>query len=325
MKSIASDTGTTVSNIYSIIIDAKVDIMKSNLTIVSTLSSEAAFNRRSRKHVQSNISILIKAEQFINIVINEVKAKKLSSIDEVIHDLILNRADEIQGMSTVCTKTFYHYVHQGKMPLMPLDLPRMCSRRNRIKKTYIPKAQKGTSITERPFDPKDRIEFGHWEGDLIVGGREGGSGALLTLLERKTRMYYMIPLSNKTAKQVYMKINILEKLFGSSFSKVFKSITFDNGGEFARHKDIEKRPTAKEKRTTVYFGRPYRSCDRASNENCNGLVRYFIPKGHAINTISNSTIQHYNDQINDKKRKILGYKSAKSLFNLEIQNILELS
>ena len=75
-----------------------------------------------------------------------------------------------------------------------------------------------------------------------------------------------------------MQINKLHKFYGDSFKDIFKSITFDNGSEFSRWKDIEQKPKSKEKRTTVYFGRPYHSCDRASNENCNGLIRYFIKK-----------------------------------------------
>ncbi|MEG0564356.1 hypothetical protein [Anaerorhabdus sp.] len=89
----------------------------------------------------------------------------------------------------------------------------------------------------------------------------------------------MIPIKRKSSKQVYMKINKLHKFYGENFSTIFKSITFDNGNEFSKHTDIELRPGTKKKRTFVYFGRPYHSCDRASNENCNGLIRWFIKKG----------------------------------------------
>lgn len=75
-----------------------------------------------------------------------------------------------------------------------------------------------------------------------------------------------------------MQINKLIKFYGASFKDIFKSITFDNGNEFSRWKDMEVKPNTKEKRTKIYFGRPYHSCDRASNENCNGLIRYFIKK-----------------------------------------------
>ena len=88
---------------------------------------------------------------------------------------------------------------------------------------------------------KDSFEFGHWEGDLVTGSRDDENGAFLTLVERKTRFYYMIPIKNKNSKSIYMAINKLNKLYGDDFRKIFKSITFDNGSEFARFKDIEKK------------------------------------------------------------------------------------
>ena len=85
--------------------------------------------------------------------------------------------------------------------------------------------------------------------------------------------------------------------------------------------DIEQKPKSKEKRTTVYFGRPYHSCDRASNENCNGLIRYFIKKGTDINTIDKETTIDINNKINQKKRKILGYLSSEELFLNELAKL----
>ena len=110
-------------------------------------------------------------------------------------------------------------------------------------------------------------------------------------------------MKNKSSKQVYMKINQLHKLFGDTFSDIFKSITFDNGSEFSRYKDIEKKPGTKNKRTTVYFTHPYRSCERGSNENCNGLVRYFIKKGTDINTLSSHDLKDMNIKIHEKRGK----------------------
>ena len=163
----------------------------------------------------------------------------------------------ITGMETVSTKTFYNYIHDGKVSIKPIDLPRMLRRRTKKNwKTYIPKRQKGTSIEERPKSIETREEFGHWEGDLVTGPRDGQHGAYLTLIERKTRFYYMIPITSKSSKKVYMQINKLHKFYDDNFKKIFKSITFDNGNEFARWKDIEKKPGTKEKRTTIYFGRP---------------------------------------------------------------------
>lgn len=319
---LASIVGTSVSNIYSIIKDATITVKDTDLVEHTELSALAAFNKRTKNHKIPNNSKLDKAHDFIKLVENEMKSNKLSSVDETIHYLRLHKSDMIKGMETVSTKTFYNYIHDGKVAIKPIDLPRMLRRRTKKNwKTYIPKRQKGTSIEERPESIETREEFGHWEGDLVTGPRDGQNGAYLTLIERKTRFYYMIPITSKSSKKVYMQINKLHKFYGDDFKKIFKSITFDNGSEFSRWKDMEKKPGTKEKRTTIYFGRPYHSCDRASNENCNGLIRYFIKKGTDINKISNEKTIDINDKINNKKRKILGYLPAEQLFLDELSKI----
>ena len=322
IKDLALTVGTSVSNIYLIIKDASVTVRDSDLKDHSILSADAAFNKRSKKHVPSNNFKANRAKDFLDIVVSTIKENKLASIDETINYLKIHDSQRIQGMCTVCTKTFYTYVHAGLVDIKPIDLPRMVRRKSKNNyKEYIPKRQKGTSIELRPNHVETREEFGHWEGDLVTGPRDGKKSAYLTLLERKTRFYYMIPIKTKSSKNVYMAINKLNKFYGNSFSLIFKSITFDNGNEFARWKDIEQKPGCKEKRTTVYFGRPYHSCDRASNENCNGLIRYFVPKGTDINTISKEQSIDINDKINQKKRKILGYLPAESLFLEKLNKI----
>lgn len=322
IKTLANDIGTSVSNIYSIIHDATIIIKDTHLNEHIELSASAAFAKRSKNHKIPNNSKLEKAHDFISLVEEEMKSNKLSSVDETINYLIIHKKDVIKNMETVSTKTFYNYIHAGNVSIKPIDLPRMTSRKQKKNwKTYIPKRQKGTSITERPESIESREEFGHWEGDLVTGPRDGQNGAYLTLLERKTRFYYMIPITSKSSKKVYMQINKLNKFYGDAFKDIFKSITFDNGSEFSRWKDMEKKPGSKEQRTTIYFGRPYHSCDRASNENCNGLVRYFIKKGTDINTISKETTIYINDKINQKKRKILGYLPSEKLFLDELSKI----
>lgn len=323
IKELAEQVGTTISNIYNIINDAKVIVLDSNLKEYEDLSAVAAFNKRTKSMKTSNVSKKDKAQNFIDLVIKEVKSNKLSSIDETVNSLKKHGGELIKDMKTVCTKTIYNYIHDGKIDLKPIDLPRMASlkRKKNKDKTYIPKRQKGTSIDERPFEMDDRTEFGHWEGDLVTGPRDGKRGAYLTLIERNTRFYYMIHIKNKSAKQVYMAINKLHKFYGDNFSKIFKTITFDNGSEFSRYKDIEMKPGTNKKRTSVYFAHPYRSCERGSNENCNGLIRRFIKKGTDINTIPKEMSIDINNKINQKKRKIHNYLSSEELFLNELAKL----
>lgn len=134
----------------------------------------------------------------------------------------------------------------------------------------------------------------------------------------------MIPIKSKKSKNVYLAINKLNKLYGDNFKDIFKSITFDNGSEFARFKDMEIKPGTNEQRTKVYFAHPYASSERGSNEKCNQLIRYYIPKGTDINKVDASLIEEVRLGINNKKRKILGYKSAELLFKNELKNNLNL-
>lgn len=120
-----------------------------------------------------------------------------------------------------------------------------------------------------------------------------------------------------------MKINRLHKEYGPLFSEVFKSITFDNGSEFSRYKDMEKKPGTNKTRTSIYFATPYCSFERGSNENCNQLIRSYYPKGTDLGKIPKKKVQAMNKQINRKHRKILGYQNAEDLFIKELGKIQE--
>ena len=113
LRQLASDVGSTLSNIYNLLHDASITILDSQLCMKHELSASAAMAKRSKRNKLSNISKLNKASPFIQLVIDEVKCNKLCSIDETIHDLVLNRPDEIKGLTTVCTKTFYNYIHKA--------------------------------------------------------------------------------------------------------------------------------------------------------------------------------------------------------------------
>lgn len=309
LKQLAIQYNTSLSNIYKIINSARTTIKDYNLNDKIIYDPEVTINTRAKNKSIPNNSKLEKADTFIKLVVDEVKSSKLKSIDEVINDLKINRKSEIEGMDTICTSTMYTYVKNGSIDLKPIDLPRMLRRRPKNYKRYIAKCQRGTSIDQRPEQINDRSEFGHWEGDLVTGPRDGQNGAFLTLAERQTRFYYMIPIKNKKSKTVYMAINKLAKKFGTHFKEIFKSITFDNGSEFSRYKALEKKHKIK-----IYFAHPYASYERGTNEITNQLIRYYIPKGTDINTIDRSFIKEIQLGINDKKRKILGYQSSESFF-----------
>lgn len=309
INNLTKEVNCSRATIYNILKASKITILDSQLNEKETYSALTVIYKRKDKKPKNN-SKLLKAKQFIDLVVKEVKSHTLTSIDEAVNDLKLNRADEIKGLETVCTTSIYNYIHANLIDLKPLDLPRMV--RRKIKKNwkeYTSRASRGTSIEKRPSEVDDRKIPGHWEGDLVCGPRDGANGAFLTLIERTTRFYYMIPIKDKRADSVNKAIIKLSKLFKGNFNKVFKTITFDNGVEFSKYEELEKKLKIK-----CFFAHPYSSYERGSNEKCNQLIRYYIKKGTPINSLPRKYIRQIQIEINQKKRKILGYESAESFF-----------
>lgn len=321
MSELANTVHTCLSNLYNIIKSGLVELLNSNLTTRIEFSADIAYKKRQT--IVPNNFKLPNALDFIELVITRFnERKKLESIETIINDLKLNNSALIQNMETISIKTFYNYVNNGILSIKRSDLPIAVKRKKRTnnnKKEYI--KTKGTSIDLRPEIINTREEFGHWEGDSVVGIKNKNDASIFTLVERKTRYYIAIKVKDKTAKSIYRAINALEKKYGGLFSKIFKSITFDNGVEFSRYKDIEQKKGESNKRTTVYFAHPYSSYERGSNERHNKFLRLFIKKGTPINNYSKKYIEYAANMINQMSKKVLNYKSSQSAFDLELSKL----
>jgi IS30 family transposase len=160
------------------------------------------------------------------------------------------------------------------------------------------------SISERPKEVEDRIIPGHWESDLIVG--KDHKSAIGTIVERTTRTTLLVPLKEKTAlavrKAFAKKLKTLPK-------QMIKSITHDRGHEMSQHELFTK-----ETNIEVYFADPYSPWQRGTNENTNGLIRQYFPKGTDFNTISKSEILRVQHELNERPRKSLGWMTPKKVF-----------
>ena len=160
------------------------------------------------------------------------------------------------------------------------------------------------SIEERPAEVADRIIPGHWEGDLIIGSRN--ASALGTLLERTTRMTFLVKLENQDAP-------IVRKAFTEEFRRLPKglkrTLTYDQGQEMAQHKLFTK-----ETDITVYFAHPHSPWERGSNENTNALLRQYFPKGTDFTKISKRRFKEVQDELNDRPRKTLGWYTPHEKF-----------
>ncbi|WP_194117399.1 IS30 family transposase [Chitinilyticum piscinae] len=159
------------------------------------------------------------------------------------------------------------------------------------------------SISERPAKVETREEIGHWEADTMIGA--GQQGALVTLVERKTGLTRIAHVPTKEAAGVTKAIcRMLAPLKGQ-----VKSITFDNGKEFAGHATISRRLKA-----DCYFADPYSSWQRGSNENTNGLIRQYFPKKTSFAKVKPSQIAEVERKLNNRPRKRLGFKSPNYAF-----------
>jgi IS30 family transposase len=223
----------------------------------------------------------------------------------------------------VCTKTLYSYIDQGLIAGVTNEDLWEKSKRGKRKWRGVRKMRKRpperTGIDSRPDSITDRIEFGHWEIDLIKGGKGADKACLLTLVERVTRKLLIRKLPDGTQQSVVKALDRLETSTGAvSFRGIFKSITADNGSEFLDVEALEKSSRSKKRRTKFYYAHPYASWERGSNENANRMVRRFVAKGHNIGQLGTSFIRHIEEWINNYPRKIINFRTAEECFNQAI-------
>ena len=213
----------------------------------------------------------------------------------------------------VCTKTLYNYIDRGMLGIKNIDLPQRVRRKSKKKRCRENRRILGRSIAERPEEAETREEFGHWETDLVIGSKSKKDEALLVLLERKTRYYSVLRIPGREADAVQAAFEAIRSELGEKFSRVFKTITTDNGSEFARLSELNAGTGG-----GVFFTHPYTSCEKGSIENHNGLLRRFIRKGKSIKDYSEEDILFVELWANQLPRKILGYKTPEELFDMEM-------
>lgn len=212
--------------------------------------------------------------------------------------------------------TLYTYVNRGMLRIKNIDLPEKLRRKPKVQKDRTHKRLKGKSIEERPETINNREEFGHWEIDLVIGKQSADDRVLLTLAERKTKKEIIRSIKGKTVEAVHRCIRKLRKEI-PHFDKVFRSITTDNGSEFARLHEL-----GEQLGIDVYYAHPYSSWERGQNENGNKIIRRFIPKGHMIKKYRKAKVQEIEDWMNAMRRKSLDWKTAEECFQHEVEKLL---
>lgn len=153
-------------------------------------------------------------------------------------------------------------------------------------------------IDERPKEIEDRDRLGDWEADLVSGSHH--KGFLVTLVDRKSRFTLIGHVERKTSELVSHEI---VRLLRKSDMPI-ETITYDNGREFNGHESVSEALSCK-----AYFAKPYHSWERGSNENANGLIRQYFPKGSDLRNVLAFDLKHAMDRINNRPRKVLSYRS----------------
>ena len=217
-----------------------------------------------------------------------------------------------EGQAIVCFKTIYRWLYTGLLVKGLLTVLRHKGKRQKPAETR-GKFAVGKPISQRPKEVRSRETFGHWELDTVVSGRGKSKGCVATFVERKTRLYTAIRMPDRTALSMEIAYGVAASQYPAA---AFQTATADRGKEFACYASLEATHDVQ-----IYFADPYSSWQRGSNENANGLLREFFPKGTDFAQITDEALEKALHLINHRPRKCLGWKTAHESFSEELSHL----
>jgi IS30 family transposase len=235
------------------------------------------------------------------------RLKKSWSPEQIAKRLPLDYPDDPKMRSSF--KTIYNWIYAGLLKVTKKVLRFKGKRKPNNYDEKRGKFQIKLPIEERPREIETRETFGHWEIDTVEGKK--GSGYLLTINERENRFVIAYPMKDKRASTVNTCLShILSCLPCGSV----KSITSDRGKEFSGYEEIMEKFGI-----PIYFANPHSPWERGSNENTNGLLREYFPKGSDFSKITVEEVAEAVRKINGRPRKVLGWKSANECFRESLE------
>ncbi|MEK4648424.1 IS30 family transposase [Exiguobacterium sp. FSL W8-0210] len=208
--------------------------------------------------------------------------------------------------------TIYRWIYKGFIK-SDLGVLRQKGKRQKPRETR-GRFNIGLPISKRPSDVRGRETFGHWELDTVVSGRGQTKACVATFIERKSRFYIVLPMVDRSSHSMEHAIRTLYSSFPSG---TFQTMTTDRGKEFSCHERIQDSLGI-----PMYFADPYSSWQRGSNENANGLLREFFPKGTNFGMINKTELDHALSRINNRPRKCLDWKTAYEVFSEEVLRLI---
>jgi transposase, IS30 family len=242
----------------------------------------------------------------IDVVLAEVVAGLLAkrwSPEQVAHEL--RELFVGQRERWLCVESLYQAIYD---PAVALTRP---ARRRRRRRRLLGRQRRGRltamrMITERPPEAEDRLQAGHWEGDLIMG--PGNRSAIGTLLERSTRFLILLPFPAGIATAEAVR-HTIEAVLGRLPERLRRTLTWDQGKELALHQQVTAATG-----TDVFFCDAHAPWQRGSNENMNGLLRDYFPKGTDLSVHTAEDLARIAAEVNDRPRKTLGWSRPADLF-----------
>jgi len=275
----------------------------------STISREINRNSNKGKYYPVKAHGLTKLRQS-----NAFKKKKTTrSIEDKIRELIAKdwspeqiynwcKKEDIEMLSH---EMIYQYVYRDERNGGELykHLRHSRKRRKKYGSKRLSNIKNKRNIASRPKIIEEKIRIGDWEIDTVIGAKQ--EGAILTIVDRVAKFLVSKQFNYKTAKNV--KEATIELL--KPYKNKVLTITSDNGSEFTLHEDI-----AEELNCDFYFADPYSSWQRGLNENTNGLLRQYFPKGITLKRIEDNELQRAVNKINNRPRKTLNYKTPEAIF-----------
>lgn len=268
-------------------------------------------HRRAKEKIKKRGQRKRLKDDFIRYYVVE-KLKEDYSPEQIAGRLKLEHPEYIISHEAIYQFIYAQYHREGYGDCRGLDLRKYLKRKHKVRKRkYILfKSGQGqlknrTLIDERPKEVEERKVRGHWEGDSLIS-RKSYVG-LNSLVERVSGLVFITKIKNgKSAETTKAVVKRLSKVP----LELRKTLTLDNGSENGGHEDV-----ARQLKLNCYFAHPYHSWERGTNENTNGLIRYYLPKGTDFAKVKDEKIQDIEKKLNARPRKRLGFRTPLEVFN----------
>ncbi|MBE6903860.1 MAG: IS30 family transposase [Ruminococcaceae bacterium] len=316
----AEKLGVHISTIYRELKRGQYEHLNSDYTTEQRYSPDIAEEKNQANLRAKGAPLKIGSDHaYANYIEYKIRVEKYSP-RAVLGEI---KRQGVEFSVTISAPTLYRYIEQGVFLTITNDnLPVKRNKTERkYKKVRAARASKGDSIEKRPAEIAERTTFGHWEMDCVEG-KKGTKKTMLVLTERYTRYEIIRIMKDHTAASVVKALNGIERAYGANFSKVFQTITIDNGSEFTDYEGLEKSCRRSGTRTKVYYCHPYSSYERGSNENQNKMIRRHYPKGVSFEGVTSADMRKLEKWINNYPRGIFDYYTSADLYEACINSLI---